>query len=181
MRTGIVVPFSTFISLTNRVLTLSNLTGEPDMALKCLFILANLRHTSFQGITVLRDKSHHAVNVAGSAEYRDRAFEMALICVDSFNVDDHNLQSLLSCSSTACLSIQCCISIAEDICPNLASIDGFVSLFLSRWRRLSLPTHPFLATSDSSPTKDGRCSAGYGRKRYYITPSVRPPHSNLFG
>jgi len=137
--------FSTFISMTAKVLSVAHHCDQEALAEKCLSILADFRGITFRWIEVLRDKSHNADDSVQKAEYRDKAVETALICADSFNVDDHHLSSLLAHPDTASHFVQCCIIIAEDMQLSVEHTNELVSLFVPRWQRLSVRVYPILA------------------------------------
>ena len=131
----------TFIRLAARLLSLS-----PSIAIRneCLAFLSDARGVALSWLYLLRDKAHGSRDVAQRKEFLSSVVEVALVCVNTFEVDQEHLNSILRSFSDASIYIQCSIAIQENAlllgknCP-------FRTIIYERWRHLSYRAFPLLA------------------------------------
>ncbi|PGG97603.1 hypothetical protein GX51_07235 [Blastomyces parvus] len=119
---------STFASLARRLLTL---TSAQQIIEQCLAYLASIRDTAVGWLRSLKDNSH-------SAELTLKAVEIALICTDSYNVDQEYLNHLFT-DRTSCnvpslfnkrrqwLSYRCYPILARQILADGLSLDDAIT------------------------------------------------------
>jgi hypothetical protein len=133
---------STFISLATRLLSLTSTEQTKD---KCLAYLASVRVVAFGWVNLLRDKAHSATNDDQRTDLLSKAVEIALVCVDSFNVDERYLGNALAIPEDALVLIQCYIFIQEGDYTISNTSDSMISILRQRWKWLSYRGYPILA------------------------------------
>ncbi|TKA61777.1 hypothetical protein B0A55_12708 [Friedmanniomyces simplex] len=104
---------SVFISIAARLLTLSS---SDNIRSACLAYLEGTRVVALDWMSDLSDKSQH-VSSEGRSEYMFKRAEVALICIDSFNIDDVPLATVLASSEQASILIQCTITLLVNGLP----------------------------------------------------------------
>jgi Protein of unknown function (DUF3638)/Protein of unknown function (DUF3645) len=133
---------STFISLAARLLSLTSAGQIKD---KCLVYLASVRVVAFGWVNLLRNKAHKATNDGQRTDFISKAVEIALICVDSFNVDERYLDDILALPEDASVLIQCSIVIQEGNYTISKTSDPMIPILRRRWEWLSYRGYPILA------------------------------------
>jgi Protein of unknown function (DUF3638)/Protein of unknown function (DUF3645) len=133
---------STFISLATRLLSLTSKEQTKD---KCLIYLASVRVVAFDWVNLLREKASKVTNDGERTDLVSRAVEIALICADSFNVDEGYLEDILALPEEASVLIQCSIVIQEGYHTISMTSDPTVLTLHLRWKWLSYRGYPILA------------------------------------
>lgn len=122
-----------FINIASRLLSLSSST---TIHTACLTYLVEGRAIAFGWMHDLEEKAQQISTHKERNEYMSKRAEIALICVDSFNVDDIPLADILSSSEQASILLQCSIVVQESRLLLGASKEPTVSLLLLRSQRL---------------------------------------------
>lgn len=133
----------TFMSLAHRLLSL---TSSHRIAGECLAYLAKVRLVTFNWVNLLRQKSHEATNDDQRIDLGVKAVEIALICADSFNLDERYLDGVLSVPEEATILIQCSIVIQEGELTVSKATEPITSLLYRRWKALSYRCYTIFAT-----------------------------------
>jgi hypothetical protein len=98
------------VILTQRILSLSASTKVRDL---CLAQLSNLRATSFNWVTLVREQASHSDNDTHRNYLMARATSIALICVSTFDAESHAMEQILEDELNASVWIQCCMMIHD--------------------------------------------------------------------
>ena len=133
---------STFISLAARLLSLTSTGQVKD---KCLAYLASVRVVVFGWVNLLRDKASRATSNDQRTYLHSRAVEIALICVNSFNLDEKYFGDTLSVPEAASVFIQCSIIIQEGEFTLSQTPGSMASILHQRWKGISYRGYPILA------------------------------------
>ncbi|OTB10950.1 hypothetical protein K445DRAFT_236605 [Daldinia sp. EC12] len=131
-----------FVSIARRLLSLACSQSGKD---RCLSFLADIRRITSEWINGLEDKIQRAVCDDMKDELRHRLTEIALICADTFNVEDEYLRSLLATPVSACTMMRCSIVISEGLNCIPEEADDWASIMYRRWERLSYRAFGILA------------------------------------
>jgi hypothetical protein len=134
--------FSTYISLATRLLSLTSAEQIKD---KCLEYLASVRVVAFGWVNLLRDKAYKATDDGQRMDFISKAVEIALVCVDSLNVDERYLEDTLALPEDASVLIQCSIVIQEGKYSLSKASDPIMPILQRRWEWLSYRAYPILA------------------------------------
>ncbi|KAI2627868.1 hypothetical protein GGR54DRAFT_590862 [Hypoxylon sp. NC1633] len=140
-----------FVAITRR---LTSLTSIEDVRFRCLELLADMRQTALTWLNVLEHQVQLAADEDTKAELRSRATKIALVCVDTLNIDGEYLRDLLSSEKHACTMIQCAIVIQEGQSCIPKTPQSLTSILNRRWERLALRGHSILReeiTSKKNP------------------------------
>ncbi|KAG0649292.1 hypothetical protein D0Z07_4347 [Hyphodiscus hymeniophilus] len=132
----------TLISLAHRLLSLTPTQKIRD---ECLAYLAEVRLITFSWVNLLQQKASKAADDNQRVDLSAKAAEIALTCVDSFNLDERYLYSVLSMSKYATILLQCSIVIQEGNLTVSKSTEPVTSLLYQRWRALSYSCHTLLS------------------------------------
>ncbi|RMZ91442.1 hypothetical protein DV736_g1343, partial [Chaetothyriales sp. CBS 134916] len=133
---------STFISVSSRLLSL---TAAEDIKTQCLDYLRETRAVTFGWVNLLTDKAYGATNDAQRIELLAHAVELALICTDTFNVDDKYLDRIFTSHQDGCLFIQCCILIQNSTLAHRATSNPMTPILHQRWKSLCYRSYNILA------------------------------------
>ncbi|RMZ74996.1 hypothetical protein DV737_g5547, partial [Chaetothyriales sp. CBS 132003] len=90
-------------------------------------------------------EAYGATNDAQRAELLAHAVELALICTDTFNVDDSYLGRILTLHEDGSVFIQCCILIQNSASANVATSQPMTSILHQRWKSLCYRSYTILA------------------------------------
>ncbi|KAF8860560.1 hypothetical protein BDZ45DRAFT_800719 [Acephala macrosclerotiorum] len=142
----------TFISLAHRLLSL---TSSQQIKRECLAYLAKARLVTFSWIGLLRKKAREAKNDDQRIDLGAKAVEVALICVDSFNLDERYLDGVLSVPEDAAILIQCSIVIQQGDLTVSKTTEPITYLLYWRWKALSYRCYTALAKEILE--KNNRC------------------------
>ncbi|KAI2469049.1 hypothetical protein F4781DRAFT_395603 [Annulohypoxylon bovei var. microspora] len=123
-----------FVAIARRLLSLAPMEDVRHM---CLEFLAVTRHVSLRWIEVLEDKIQETTDDDIRADLLHKLTRIALICTDTFNVDDEHLRHLLASTDQAYIMIRCAISIQEGLCHVVRATKGLTLMMHQRWERLS--------------------------------------------
>ncbi|CAL3967669.1 unnamed protein product [Diplocarpon coronariae] len=132
----------TFSSLAQRILSL---TSSEEVVSYCLEYLADIRAVTFNWVGLLKQKVHGATNDDQRIDLGAKAVEIALTCVDSFNIDEEYMKSLLSVSESATIFIQCSTVIQEAELSTSKTTSPIKFLLHQRWKALSHRCHALIA------------------------------------
>jgi hypothetical protein len=133
---------STFISLAARILSLTSTDQVREI---CLSYLTCARAVALGWINVLKSKVAKTETISHRMELMYRSVELALICANSFNVEERHLQDILTNPEDASILIQCSVLIQENTLAVLKASDYMVNMLHQRWKSLSHKSYPILA------------------------------------
>jgi hypothetical protein len=134
---------STFISVSVRLLSL---TSAEDTKTRCLAYLRDIRAVTFGWVNLLTDKAYGATNDSHRAELLFHAAELALICADTFNIDDKYLERVFTLLEDGSVFLQCCILI-RNMAPAISGAsDPMTPMLHQRWKSLCYRSYSVLAT-----------------------------------
>ena len=85
-----------FISIASRLLSITSLPIVQDT---CVMFLQDTRVVAHDWIMDLREKTQRVEAHNQRTKYISKGAEIALICVDSFNVDDSHFRSILTAAA----------------------------------------------------------------------------------
>ncbi|KIW91627.1 uncharacterized protein Z519_07595 [Cladophialophora bantiana CBS 173.52] len=180
---------SIFTSLAARLLSLSTAN---QVKTRCLTYLANVRDVAFAWVNLVKDRVHRTTVACYRTDLISKAVEIALICIDSFNVDDMHLAHALS-SKDASIFIQCSIIIQEGINTISKNSDPMIPIPHRRWGWLSYRAYPILINEISNARRQslddairkswsayqvGDCWQVVSEKANYWVVSQTPPRNN---
>ncbi|KAJ9607822.1 hypothetical protein H2200_007901 [Cladophialophora chaetospira] len=131
---------SAFISISARLLSLTTAEGIKN---ECFAYLHDTRAVTFGWMRLLMDKAYESHNDSHRTELLCHAVELALICADTFNVDD--LDRVLSLADDQSIFIQCCIVIQNKASVTLRFSDPVTPILYQRWKSLSYRAYSLLA------------------------------------
>ncbi|KAK1708175.1 uncharacterized protein BDZ83DRAFT_768810 [Colletotrichum acutatum] len=129
-------------AISRRLLSLSQ---HAELQQKCLECLAEARQIAFAWARSLKVMSQ---NISGDKErlnLQRRSLEVALICADSFNVDENFQEGIFSTTQSASIFFQCSFAIQEGSQTLLGTSDTFVRQLYCRWQKTSLLHWGYLA------------------------------------
>lgn len=122
---------SIYISLASRHLSLTSCEHIKDISLA---YLADVRHVSLHWVNLLREKAQQAINDSQRKDLGSKAVELALICVDSFNIEGKYLEDTLGDPEAASVFIQCSIVIQEGDSFTSKTTKSLISILHRRWK-----------------------------------------------
>ncbi|KAI8631861.1 hypothetical protein F5Y19DRAFT_492813 [Xylariaceae sp. FL1651] len=125
---------SIFISLLNRVLSLASSSAIKQ---RTLDILADARATSTHWVDILREKAHRAVESQAREAFLSKAVTAALICLDTFNMEEELLSRVLSAPDQATIMVKSAIIVHEGLYTFKKEHPLLVYLLRLRWERIS--------------------------------------------
>ncbi|KAI1411964.1 hypothetical protein F5Y13DRAFT_200276 [Hypoxylon sp. FL1857] len=132
----------TFISIARRLLSF---TPADDVRTKCLEFLTETREVALRWIEVLEDQIQCTADDDTRADLRYKVTKVALICADTFNVDDEHLRGLLGTPDQACTMLRCAIIIREGLHCIPGRAEDLTSIMHRRWERLAYRGFSILA------------------------------------
>jgi len=122
-----------FISLATRLLTFAPSSATSS---GCLVFLERCRAVALKWIYLLQDKTRRSGRDEERMEFLVRTFQVAHICVGSFDIDEHDLRELLAKPSEAGVLIESSVVIQTTMYSALRPQDVFHRNATQRWRRL---------------------------------------------
>ncbi|KAI9655268.1 MAG: hypothetical protein M1829_000681 [Trizodia sp. TS-e1964] len=131
-----------FIILANRILTLSS---APTTTSKCLNFLHQCRKLALEWLSKLQTKVKNSENAVERAEFLVLSFEVAHICISSFDVDEHNLRELLQNPEKASILIEASVVIQTRVQSALQQNDPFHRYANLRWKRIMYKAYRLLS------------------------------------
>ncbi|KAI1210197.1 uncharacterized protein F4807DRAFT_72953 [Annulohypoxylon truncatum] len=123
-----------FVALSRRLLSLAPME---DVKHECLRFLATTREVALDWIRVLDEKIQSTTDDDIRKDLRYKTTRIALICADTFNVDDEQLRRLLASPHDACIMIRCAIVLQEGLCHVTRTAEGIEFIMRQRWDQLS--------------------------------------------
>ena len=133
---------STFICLATRLLSLAS---TEQIRTRCMVYLASVRVVTFTWVNILRHKAQKATDEGQRTDLISRAVEIALICVDSFNVDESYIDDTLALPEDASIFLQCSIVIQEGNYTISKISNCIISILHWRWKWLLYRSYQILA------------------------------------
>lgn len=130
-----------FVSLATRLLTLAPSSAASS---GCLVFLERCRAVALEWVHLLQDKTKESEKDEQRMEFLVRTFQVAHICVSSFDIDEHHLQELLAKPSEASILIESSIVIQTTMYSALRPQDVFHRNSTQRWRRLLYKSYHIL-------------------------------------
>ncbi|KAI1100553.1 hypothetical protein F4804DRAFT_348467 [Jackrogersella minutella] len=123
------------VSMARRLLSL---TPAEDMRLKCVEFLAITRKlVLMKWIDILEENILNTTDGDTRIDLRSKLTKIALICADSFNVDDEHLRNYLASPDHATIMIRCAILIQEGLHCIPRTTKDLTSIMHRRWERLA--------------------------------------------
>lgn len=141
-----------FEHVAGRLLSL----GPEALQSRCLMFLGDCRQTCWKWLQLLCEKASHIADETQRSKFLERVLDIALICVDTFNVDSEFLQLLIKTPNEAMILLRCFFAIQETVFVSL-HCNTLQKLLLHRWRQLALRAAPMLTdqiTRARSPCLD---------------------------
>lgn len=129
------------ISITKRLLSLAS---TEDVQSQSLELLSLCRGTARKWIEDLGIEIQRTTDEILKDDLRSKRVGVALVCVDTFNVDESHLYSLLASPDDARILIRCAITIEEG--PHHMPRTSLSSIIFKRWEQLAYRSFDFLAT-----------------------------------
>ncbi|KAF2477189.1 uncharacterized protein BDR25DRAFT_371170 [Lindgomyces ingoldianus] len=130
-----------FIALAARILTLA---PSSVISSEALNFLRTCRRITLEWVYILQKKTYNLEDVQQRMEFILRTFQVAHVCVSSFDVDEHHLSDLLADSSEAAVLVECSIVIQTTMHSALQPEDRFHCNLTHRWRHLLYKSRPIL-------------------------------------
>ncbi|PHH88387.1 hypothetical protein CDD83_7603 [Cordyceps sp. RAO-2017] len=132
---------SAFISLAARLHTLSPSVSVSE---ECLSFLADCRQVALKWLRDLQHKSKQSDNDKQRAQFLERVFQVAHVCISSFDVDYDELRNVLASPAEASVMIESAMAIQCTTQCVQQLEDDFNRLSMHRWRRLMYRCKAFL-------------------------------------
>ncbi|KAK5677472.1 hypothetical protein LTS10_010044 [Elasticomyces elasticus] len=133
---------SVFISIASRLLSLS---ASTNLHSDCMEYLRSARAIAFGWMHDLREKAQNVGSHDERKTYLSKRAEVAVICLDSFNVDDAPLADILDSAEQASMLVQCMIIMQESRLLLAESSELTTKLLSMRSQRLLYRCHGALA------------------------------------
>ncbi|KAI0458811.1 hypothetical protein F5B21DRAFT_369579 [Xylaria acuta] len=152
---------STFISIANRVLSLST---APSIQESSLEILSKARKISISWAETLKQKAQNSTDHSARNDFIFKSAFVALICADSFNMDTLHLRKVLSIPEQATILIRSTIIVQESQHTIAAEPHSLAALLYYRWKRLCFCSFPIMAKLvevERSPALDNAIKASW--------------------
>lgn len=141
-----------FEHVAGRLLSL----GPEALQSRCLIFLGDCRQTCWKWLQLLCKKASHTADETQRSKFLERVLDIALICVDTFNVDSKFLQVLIKTPNEAMILLRCFFAIQETVFVS-SHCNTLQKSLLHRWRQLALRAAPMLTdqiTRARSPCLD---------------------------
>lgn len=129
-----------FTSLATRALSLA----PANLSQSFLGLLQKSRETTHKWVQDLLQKAEDTSNEEERKELLETAFNLALVCSDSFNVYDGYLSRILQDSAEASILVECSIIINDNAALKKEDGDILQGIMLDRWRHLMYRARPIL-------------------------------------
>ncbi|KAJ6785676.1 hypothetical protein PWT90_00969 [Aphanocladium album] len=133
-----------FTSLAARVLSLVS----QDISQPFLELLQRSRQISHKWVGGLLEQAEDTSNEEQRRDLLDTAFNLALVCADSFNVYDGYLSQILQDPAQASILVECSIIINDNAALQKAD-DVLQSVTMDRWRHLMYRCRPILVEQNA--------------------------------
>ncbi|KAJ3489573.1 hypothetical protein NLG97_g5962 [Lecanicillium saksenae] len=133
-----------FTSLAARVLSLAS----KDFSQSLLDLLQRSRQISHKWVSGLLEQAEDTSDEEQRRDLLDTAFNLALVCGDSFNVYDGYLSQILQDSAQASILVECSIIINDNAALQKAD-DVIQGVMMDRWRHLMYRSRPILVDQNA--------------------------------
>lgn len=134
-----------FTSLAARVLSLTS----ADLSQSFLDLLQQSRETTHKWVEDLLQQAEDTSNEEQRKELLQTAFNLALVCADSFNVYDGYLSRILQDSTQASILVECSVIINDNAALKEGDDNILQGIMLNRWRHLMYRARPILAEQNA--------------------------------
>ncbi|KAI1385560.1 uncharacterized protein F4822DRAFT_432413 [Hypoxylon trugodes] len=131
-----------FVSITRRLLSL---TPSADIGQGCLVLLILVRDIALKWIKTLEDQVQRTTDDDIRADLRLKIAKIGLICVDTFEIDDIYLRTVLASQEEACKMIRCFITIQDGLLYIPKKSESLTEIMQRRWERLGYRGFAILA------------------------------------
>ncbi|OAR01441.1 hypothetical protein LLEC1_04033 [Akanthomyces lecanii] len=135
-----------FTCLTARVLSLTSADLSPPF----LDLLQRSRETTHKWVEDLLQQAEDTSNEEQRKELLQTAFNLALVCADSFNVYDGHLSQILQDSAQASILVECSVIINDNAALKKEDDSIIQDVMLDRWKHLMYRARPILAEQNAS-------------------------------
>ncbi|KAI1137706.1 hypothetical protein F5Y05DRAFT_58721 [Hypoxylon sp. FL0543] len=125
---------SLFVCIARRLLSLAH---TEDVKVRSLEFLAMARVIALRWVNVLEDQIQNTPSDNIRSYFQRKRTKVALICVDTFNVDEGHLQNLLVSPDHARAFIRCAIIIHEGLKCIPENPQDLTAIMFRRWQRLA--------------------------------------------
>lgn len=127
-----------FISLATRLLS-----WAPCLAISQDYIsfIGDCRKVALVWLRSLQDRVKEAQDETQRIELIERVFQVALVCMSSFYVDDKHLQQIVKNSEEACIMIESSIAIQSTMQFAMKPEDAFYRSATNRWHQCMYQAH----------------------------------------
>jgi hypothetical protein len=122
-----------FVALSLRILSL---TLSKDLQNRSLNFLARARHISAEWLTRLQGRARISIDEKQRTDLYSRATEVALLCTQTFNVEDEFIDVCLQQSSAISTLLQCSIVVQENHKVAQSESQAVYKAMLQSWRML---------------------------------------------
>lgn len=129
-----------------QVVAAKALTMNENLQRDFLDLLERCRHISYKWTKLLYEKSLAADDEQQRMQFRDMMFDIALVCIDSFNVDQVHLESILNSSDVASILVEMSIRVCDNMGLRKETGDqDYLQPFLfERWQFLMHRSSPII-------------------------------------
>ncbi|EJT74694.1 hypothetical protein GGTG_08532 [Gaeumannomyces tritici R3-111a-1] len=144
-----------FVSIATRVLSLSSDTGVHDA---CLGFLGEARLMAVGMLRSVRAnvESSAAAERRFQSELLDKTAEVCLVCIATFDVEEHHLRSLLGRPEDASVFVRCSIDCHEALADRDPEPQGtLLSLMALRWKRVCVRARACLSDMSTAGESGG--------------------------
>ncbi|KAK8112290.1 uncharacterized protein PG998_008747 [Apiospora kogelbergensis] len=157
-----------FTALAARGLTMNQSSRE-----WFLRIMARCRDISYQWVKLMYEKSLAPGDEDQRRQFQDMMFDIALVCLDSFNVDQVHLETILSSPMAVSILIEMSIRVQDNVeLRKTAQQDPLQAVLFDRWQSLMYRSSKIVSgQAVSHGTAQGldlamkRCWSAYDRKK----------------
>ncbi|KAF2131741.1 hypothetical protein P153DRAFT_336326 [Dothidotthia symphoricarpi CBS 119687] len=132
---------SIFVILARRTLSLSSSTGIHQRALE---YLAEVRRVCMEWFYHLHQRIASSLDDEQRCELNSRATEIALLCTDTFDVEEVHLDVVLQQEFAISMLLQCSIAVQENQRTVKPESESLYNATLQDWRRLMYRVFPKL-------------------------------------
>ncbi|KAF3771137.1 hypothetical protein M406DRAFT_225273, partial [Cryphonectria parasitica EP155] len=134
------------VSVVVRLLSLTPLTPGRDISEQTLGLLSRLRKIVFSWVQILVKKFEDSKDSHQRSQFRTKVVEAALVCCQTFDVDEPDFREVIRSSKNASILIQCSILIHDHYSAKSASKDsGLTHILHRRWQETSYQVYKSLA------------------------------------
>lgn len=145
------------------------LTMNENLQRNFLDLLGRCREISYKWAKLLYEKSLAADDEQQRREFREMMFDIALVCIDSFNVDQVHLKSILNSSDVMSILVEMSIRVRDNVGlqKKNGEQDHLQAFLFERWQFLMHRSSPIILDKTLQLENNGldsaihRCWPGY--------------------